>query len=300
MITRKLEIGLFSSYFWRRIQPGLNRLEIFLWKGIVAFLHGKPGGIRTAWVLVIGVSLVFVPVGFAIVRWHQQTVAVESLNPGSLPQVLPSSPIYNTGQHNLLLILVDRLDQPSPFLEGVWLVVNGNLMNGSKLMPVAVIYDPEDADQTQVFPGSDPMVSNGTPTQYFLDELTSRGLWWDYYVVVDRTGREGLARWIGWLNLDNPELVPDKIGSPMNAASGDALNAVYQQAAYLRALCARSEEINQKLDPEIVLSLLDGHFRTDYDLTRFSESWYSFRDRGFAWYCEFPTLEEGRSISYNQ
>ena len=279
-----------------KIQAGIAQLEILMWKGFVGLLKLKPMSTLPLVILASGLILLLIPLGFVIYQLGHQVIPSRASNTGVLNQEPVENQNANLGQHNLLLVLVDSLDRPN--LEGVWLVVNGSLNNGSKFLPVefAAPTNPDESAED----GSSIILfeSDGTPTAKFVDDLIERGLWWDYYLVIDKSGMGALT---GWSERSSSQGIP----SPSNGIEGDSNNknlvdpkGVYQQAASLRSLCERSELINQTLDPGTILSLLEGHFRTDYDLSRLTEDWYSFRHRGFAWYCEFPTIKEISFLNY--
>ncbi|OGO27394.1 MAG: hypothetical protein A2Z16_04300 [Chloroflexi bacterium RBG_16_54_18] len=261
-----------------------------MWKAIVSFLKWKPMSTLPLVVLATGLILLLIPLGFVVYQLGHQVIPGSASNTSSMNQELQQTQNANLGQHNLLLVLVDRLDQPN--LEGVWLVVNGNLNNGSKFLPVEFAAPANTNESAEDSSSSNLFTIDGSPTAIFVNDLIDRGLWWDYYLVIDQSGLGALT---GWSGRSSSQDFP----SPSSGTEGD-LNTdnladpqgFYQQAASLKTLCERSELINQTLDPGTILSLLEGHFRTDYDLSRLTEEWYSFRHRGFAWYCEFPTIKE--------
>lgn len=265
-----------------RIRSGFAQLEILMWKGVVSFLRWKPGARLTIPILALGLALFLLPAGIGIFQLGRQLVpgkVIESI-PYQSPQEAQNT---NLGQHNLLLVLVNNLQQPK--LEGVWLVVNGNLNNGSKFLPVEFPAEVQTSGAMLIEDG-------GAPARKFVDELIRRGLWWDYYLVLDEAGLAALTGWSVTSGFSgDPGSSGEERGTPTSKDLEEG-QGIYQQAASLRALCERSALINQALDPETVLVLLKGHFRTDYDLSRLAEEWYSFRHRGFAWYCEFPTINE--------
>jgi hypothetical protein len=273
-----------------KVQPAISEFEILLWKSIVAFLAWKPGIILPGTLLLFGISLVILPTGYILFRLNQPETGKASFEAIPEHAVLSESRISGSGQKNLLLILVDRFDQLQPAIDGVWLVVNGSLRNGSNFLPVEIVSESGGVNSSAASRQEALISSQGAPTQKLIDELISRGLWWDYYLVVDRVGLAGLIGWTGRFTANETWMNSNQAVLEQN--SNPNKRDLVQQAAYLRALCERSELINRNLAPETILSLLAGHFQTDYDLTHLSEDWYSFRGRGFAWYCDFPTLKE--------
>ncbi len=281
-----------------KIQSGIAQLEILMWKGFVGFLKLKPMSTLPLVILATGMILLLIPLGFVIYQLGHQVIPSRASNNGVVNQEPLESKNANLGQHNLLLVLVDSLDQPN--LEGVWLVVNGNMNNGSKFLPVEFAAPTNMGESAEDGSSIILFETDGTPTAKFVNDLIERGLWWDYYLVIDKSGMGALTGWSGRSSTQG-------FSSTSNGIEGDSNNdnqvdpkGVYQQAASLRSLCERSELINQTLDPGTILSLLEGHFQTDYDLSRLTEDWYSFRHRGFAWYCEFPTIKEISFLEYGR
>jgi len=281
-----------------KIQSGIAQLEILMWKGFVGFLKLKPMSTLPLVILATGMILLLIPLGFVIYQLGHQVIPSRASNNGVVNQEPLESKNANLGQHNLLLVLVDSLDQPN--LEGVWLVVNGSMNNGSKFLPVEFAAPTNMGESAEDGSSIILFETDGTPTAKFVNDLIERGLWWDYYLVIDKSGMGALTGWSGRSSTQG-------FSSTSNGIEGDSNNdnqidpkGVYQQAASLRSLCERSELINQTLDPGTILSLLEGHFQTDYDLSRLTEDWYSFRHRGFAWYCEFPTIKEISFLEYGR
>lgn len=277
------------------LQSGVSQLEILIWKAFVAIMRWKPGSLLPLAMLGAGIALLLAPLGYVLFRWGIQAFSTGTLEAASTARNHPLHQNIGPSQHNLLLVLADNLAQPEPGLDGVWLVINGNLNNGSKFLPVEA--------KTRV--GNEPtgawsgvLDRSGVPSKEFFDTLIERGLWWDYYLVIDRFGLGALTGWSGGA-------LPQQIQRPAGSVDGPviddpaALNSIYQQAAVLRTLCERSQLINQALEPQGILSLLQGHFSTNYELSRLDEDWYSFRHRGFAWFCEFPTLQETSFLDFH-
>lgn len=286
MLPLKQAINTWPEVIRTRFQSVTGQLEIWMWRAVVAFLKWKPGSMLPLAVLVVGISLMLAPVGFLVYRSGQQALAGRAEESGLVYLSPRATQDTSLGQHNLLLVLVDDLDRPQ--VEGIWLVVNGSLNNGSKFLPVEFQTDdgPGSAENGRtMFDGG------GVPSKSFVDELINRGLWWDYYLVIDQAGLSALTGWSARSGFKGA-LTSTGEASESNTGSPSDTQGVYQQAASLRELCERSALINQSLDPETVLALLEGHFQTDYQLSRLAEEWYAFRHRGFAWYCEFPTIQE--------
>jgi len=176
--------------------------------------------------------------------------------------------------------------------------VNGNMNNGSKFLPVEFAAPTNMGESAEDGSSIILFETDGTPTAKFVNDLIERGLWWDYYLVIDKSGMGALTGWSGRSSTQGFSSTSNGIERDSNNDNQVDPKGVYQQAASLRSLCERSELINQTLDPGTILSLLEGHFQTDYDLSRLTEDWYSFRHRGFAWYCEFPTIKEISFLEY--
>ncbi len=281
-----------------KIQSGIAQLEILMWKGFVGFLKLKPMSTLPLVILATGMILLLIPLGFVIYQLGHQVIPSRASNNGVVNQEPLESKNANLGQHNLLLVLVDSLDQPN--LEGVWLVVNGNMNNGSKFLPVEFAAPTNMGESAEDGSSIILFETDGTPTAKFVNDLIERGLWWDYYLVIDKSGMGALTGWSGRSSTQGFSSTSNGIERDSNNDNQVDPKGVYQQAASLRSLCERSELINQTLDPGTILSLLEGHFQTDYDLSRLTEDWYSFRHRGFAWYCEFPTIKEISFLEYGR
>lgn len=279
-----------------KIQVAIAQLEIIMWKAFVGFLKLKPMSTLPLVILATGMILFLIPVGFVIYQLGHQVIPSRASNNVVVNQEPLESKNANLGQHNLLLVLVDSLDRPN--LEGIWLVVNGSMNNGSKFLPVEFAASTDMGEFAENGSSTILFETDGTPTAKLVNDLIERGLWWDYYLVIDKSGMGALTGWSGSSSSQGFSSTSNGIEEDSNNDNQVDPNGVYQQAASLRSLCERSELINQTLDPGTILSLLEGHFQTDYDLSRLTEDWYSFRHRGFAWYCEFPTIKEISFLEY--
>ena len=236
-----------------KIQSVIGQLEILMWKAVVGFLKWKPMSTLPLVVLATGLILLLIPLGFLVYQLGHQVIPGIASDTSSLNQDLQQTQNANLGQHNLLLVLVDELDQPN--LEGVWLVVNGSLNNGSKFLPVEFAAPDNMDESAEDGSSSIQLETDGTPTVKFVNGLIERGLWWDYYLVIDQSGLGVLT---GWSGRSSSQDFPALSNGPVEDSSTDNLAGpqdVYQQAASLRSLCERSELINQTLDPETILPL---------------------------------------------
>jgi hypothetical protein len=193
-------------------------------------------------------------------------------------------------QRNTLMLVVDQLDQPKPVLEGVWLLIISELTNEIQLFPMDIQSTGGDWATTESLDKKFSLGRDHLPAKSFIDALHSRDVRWDNIAIIDRAGLAGLAGLLGWINpgKGNVSLDPGKFSKQKPTFT--IQKNLISQVVYLRGLCERNLEIIQKMDPETVITLLEDHLKTDFDLRDLDEFWNRSRDQERQWFCEFPTL----------
>ena len=208
------------------------------------------------------------------------------------PTAAEESRIEN-GQRNLVVFAIDRLDNPAPNLEAVWLVLRSSSSPNLSILPLFPSSLEGGPAEDAFLKNSFQLQPDGTLHPDFVSALQSKELWWHNYAVVDESGWALLIDLVGGIDAGNGLISGTAVvaGTPKSWENSQA--ALEGQISIAKSLCnpVRSDTVISDPTPEI-LALLSQHVRTDLDLTGFVKEWQEIRLTGRN-RCKFPTLDQG-------
>lgn len=263
----------------------IQRLEITFWMAWVAALRS----IRVVrWAPVV---LVISACGLALLITAGSAVYLNGGLFGGQPARAEAMTVTNTGtplQSNTLFILVDDMDSPQAKLEGVWLIVADPAYQHLTFLPLhprsaSAAGDMRDLAQAYRQPG------DGTLDPAFAEAVTSYGVWWDHFLVLDRTTLSALVELVGGVGLGNG-LADGTLAIASLPEPGNQPEAVLErQALLLMGICQQSDVLFKGADPKIITGLLAGSSRSDLAANEFQTAWEALQQAGSPT-CEFPTI----------
>lgn len=230
-----------------------------------------------------------------------------SLAATASPVPLPVPPL-ETGQRNLLVIGVDHLGGVSqtdphvaPRLESVWLLlyfVDRPQITLLPLYPSPTQGSSSSVDEKHVevssLSASFSLRSDHTPSPSFLQLLESQEIWWNHYILLDRTALSQLIEFAGASQKWNGESVLGKVP----AASEDGQAALAGQSRIAQDFCRLSAGLGPDFNPLPLLSLSPEHLITDLDLKKAVQLTQSLLYGSGGFTCNFPTLAASTLISH--
>lgn len=199
----------------------------------------------------------------------------EGLRPAGAPESA-------NGQRNLLLILTGRSQSGSPYLQGLWVMLQSPNKSEFTWIPLYPLPQPELAAAFELEPG-------GMPSPEFIQSIQPSDLWWDFYVVLDEAA---LFELVDWMYVDNPlqnPLAGQQLTGPSAAQLSPHL-ALEQQTLVLQALCSGAPAFLQRADPGATLGRLAGSLHTNLIIDRLVNRWRKLQALGGALSCKFPVL----------
>lgn len=278
-----------------------DQIEIAFWMGMVSLLRDPRAYRRTLLALTTLLALMtLLLTGFSWAYLHlparphsPRTVALQSAAFLQRPE---------NGQKNLLLIVVDRLEQQEPSLEGAWMLIYAPSGLSVTFMPVYPVASSAGQRLEEEFR----LAEDGGLMDSFQQALRAQGLWWDNYLVVDYATLAALVELSGGIEIgNNPGSHPgqDRGGGRSNGqqvvsllpiASQNAQTAQELQARIAQGICGRFATTLQTASPEAMVELLIagasmGTARSDLTPADLQASWSRMRHAGGI-DCEFPTL----------
>ena len=188
-------------------------------------------------------------------------------------------------------------------LQGVWLAAR--LTSNTNVIWLPVFPAGGDGEQDQQLSQVMGLTPAGRLERSFINQLSQRDLWWDYYVVLDYAGIGKMFELVGAQPpvqfaiggvLDNTQFAyaPDDPGA-----------ALISQAMTIRSLCQKSPLLH-RVDAINSLTSLSDHMQTSIDLKTIAaeltalESPGSSLIQGSGISCEFPTFQEVSLVFTNE
>lgn len=203
-------------------------------------------------------------------------------------------------QRNLLLIGIDNLDDHSPSLMSVWLILYIPDLPHIIWMP---IYPGIEQSQqgVQVVSNADlaeafQLDRDSAPSQEFLRALEGEGMRWDNYAIIDQTAAIDLIDALGGIEIAATEstalqkMSGEEAFAGLLSTSDDLQATLLSQAQLIHQLCRISSRysINQQIGQIIVD--FSNHLNTDIDPEQLISDLQTMRMHNGGYVCEFPSL----------
>jgi len=196
------------------------------------------------------------------------------------------------GQRNVLLVLVDRLTSDSPRLQGVWLLACLPSSSHATFLPLYPSSKSGRQAEEDSLSGLFSLDRNGAPGLDFLNALSDKNIWWDYYLVLDNLALASVVELIGGVNLGQGELSGTQVMRFLSQPTQEPHAELMGQAMLAREFCSRIPVVFAGSNWEIQFELLTGHIYSDMELNSSRIDWARIRAFATALSCEFPTLPE--------
>lgn len=203
------------------------------------------------------------------------------------------------GQQNILIVLVDHLSDPAykggiafssmqPALEGVWLVA---FVPGRAHLTFFPIYpfsmNGENA-HTGELARHFSLEVDGILSGEFQQAIREQGVWWDKYLVLDRSSLAEVIELAGGVDLGYGRLSGAEITALMATVRQDPHVAIGLQAMLAQQVCRAGRYLYQKVDPGIMAGLILDGARSDLEMDGFIAGWLGLRDIQGGLMCEIP------------
>jgi hypothetical protein len=198
----------------------------------------------------------------------------------------------NTGQRNLLVAWVDRLDSTSPRLEGLWLILfvpNSPSLTWLPLYPAGLV---ESIAGNPHWVEDFGLTADGKLDPQFVADLRSKDVWWNNYLVIDEAGLVEIVN--RSLNAsEEPAITPQpdagvRIISNMPLAWEDPANALKAQFDLLDRFCLPPSASIHATSAADLIGPLEHHLITNLQAEEIFSIWKNLRLTGGR-LCKFPT-----------
>ena len=210
-----------------------------------------------------------------------------------------NQPAFNR-QRNILLIGIDSFQAEEPRLEGVWMIFYLRDLPHFMLVPVypnrlqgkhnsAVV----DQNLAHLFKLED----GQTPSSMFLQALKDKEMWWDGYMILDRSA---LSEIITLTSIEDDASRQSQQFSAANIPGIEQapMRALLGQAQLAQELCQNSGRVlasDSNRFPSLIAKA-SAHIRTDLDLGEIAGEVKSALRYGGGISCEFPSLATAASL----
>ena len=253
--------------FRRKQNPGVTKTRVIFW----AFL---------GWIgAILAVSLAAGMVLYAPKKFNPELVE-SNLQAAAVPAL-------NNGQHNILIINIDKFDR-TPNLVSLWLVMyfpNTSSVTLLPLHPAPVELNPESWEYIlQRFQLS----ASGKPADGFLNALAARQIWWDGYLVLDNVARQKLSRSLGGKAIELSPQERQNLFADFLGWQPKQITSIEEHVEFLRDFCSQLSLQGAQIDLTRTFGKLGDHYRTNLDLIRLQQDWGSIFNSPETFSCEFP------------
>ena len=204
-----------------------------------------------------------------------------------------SQPGFNR-QRNILLIGIDSFQAEEPHLEGVWMILYLRDLPHFMMMPVypnrlqgAGNSTVVDQNLAHLFKLDD----RQTPSDLFLQALKDKQLWWDGYIILDRSALSEIVELTSAgdeATHQNQQLsasnLPDVEEEPLRALMG--------QVQLAQELCRNSGMVLATDGNRLpsLIAMVSAHIKTDLNMEEIAGEVESALRYGGGISCEFPSL----------
>jgi hypothetical protein len=218
----------------------------------------------------------------------------------TLPEDSTTSQPALSRQRNILLIGIDSFQAEEPRLEGVWMIFYMRDFPHFMLVPIypnqfqnmhssAVV----DQNLAHLFR----MDEGQIPNSIFLQALKDKELWWDGYIILDRSALSEVVALVSTedestrqsqqLSVSN---IPDVEEAPERALLG--------QAELAQELCRNSSWVlaSNSNQLSILIARASVHIRTDLNLGEIAGEVKSALRYGGGISCEFPSMATAANL----
>lgn len=265
-----------------------QRLEISFWTAAVYIMQDRKL-FRNVCMAMVAVMIVCTSLIILAIVEPSPSASASNIQP--IPAGI-TTPVSATGQHNLLVVVVDKLNSDQPRLQSAWLALSiprSPRLTMLPLYPAALKGGPkEDARLAAEFA----LTAEGAPKEGFLKILREKDLWWNHYIVVDHTALEKMVDLLGGFQLGSEQIdgkhAIEKLPSPVDYPRP----ALLGQATLLAQLCEGTAAKLNSSDPKRVLEAFPRHWRTDFTTEEIVGGWQNMKAEGSRLTCEFPTLTD--------
>ncbi|MBN2548476.1 MAG: hypothetical protein JXB15_04935 [Anaerolineales bacterium] len=266
-----------------------RRIEITFWLAAIAIMKDRRLLLWLKILAIVSLLAAFLLIGYSGVR--------KQILPRAFPMAF--QPVAHTqaptqpanGQVNVLVILVDRLEVEKPALEGVWLGVFLPSMPRVTLLPVypAALQDAESQDER--LEKAFRLDAKGQPAAKFQAILQEKELWWNNFIILDRTTVSEFIDLAGGIEIDQlgNQNGPESLAVLPHAWQAPE-RALVMQASLAAGLCRKKPAELVGANPVQTIDRLSRHMVFDFGIEEIVSAWYQLQAYNGAISCEFPTL----------
>ena len=265
-----------------------KRIEISFWVFVIFVMKDKKA-IRCAFLLFLLSMLLTVGVFSVAFEVYAQKKDVRVSQDNPAPH--SSAPLQEVeSQRNVLVILADKMEEPNPRLEGVWLVVylpKTPHLTFLPLFPVELnVQDSQDDNLASEFQ----LDSQGRPSTTFLEAIEAKEIRWDDVLLLDKVSLAVLIDLSGGLDSSPGHKSGTLAVSQLPAALEEPRAALEKQAALAEGICQKMDRLLGNPDLARLLELLAGRTYSETEFLNHFPGWSYFQNSGSNVSCEFPTF----------
>lgn len=219
--------------------------------------------------------------GWAFTRAFQSPSPAEVIQPiqGQLP-----------GQVNVLVIGVDDLENTTPILQSIWLVIYRADTAQLDFLPVYPVHPAMGLLEYEA-PHSPIAWDALTTSPASLPVVAAQKLHWDESITIDQHALYALLGYLqqsGAPQASEASLFMERYPIPWEAPSASR----YVQESLVRYLCEQRATISTSAGSQVILANMSDHMVSSLNSTSFQLAWQSLANSSSGLTCNFPLSEE--------
>ena len=201
---------------------------------------------------------------------------------------LISTQARGNGQHNLIVLIVDKLADHQPKLEGFWLLIT--IPENPELTLVPIF--PNSQDELPSMPSYSAafaMTAANQPGARFLDLLTEQVLW-DHYLIIDRNDASSILNYLetASTNVTNTQI---SVSTAINSDAGSTYELTLDQQIQLwQTACSNLTNFSKTNEIETLFNQLSSYIETNLNWDQLPLNSWAAANEEVKVECDFPTL----------
>jgi len=204
---------------------------------------------------------------------------------------LESQTFPNSTQHNLLVIVTDHMELPTPVLRSVWLLINLPSQNSLTFVPLFPASYKNSASRDLILEKSFSLNANGSPSNKFLKNLKQFDFWWDDYVVIDEVSLAKFVDLAGGIKVENNFIKASQIETGAYLSNKDPSKSLRTQYRIIEQLCNKAPLIMIHPDFRNITPFLASHIRSSIPVDIMHKGLLTIYESESIIKCEFPTIQ---------
>ncbi len=216
---------------------------------------------------------------------------MNKITPNFLPYEIfkPKNPIPSTGQQNILVIAIDRVDLYQNEILGIWLVAYIPKQTPIYMIPIYPTFD-DQINFESVLANPFDLTLSGELPKNVIDYLRQKNIWWNGSIVIDRQGIAEVINMIGGIEVRGQWVKGEDFISNKQQVGEYSYKSLITQTYIFKGFCLQANKLIELFTSQKISTINRDHLKMKLN----DEFWSSLSDLNQNPVCEFPLFEISR------